>query len=155
MTGLDGPFRVRTDSSEFRATINTSPSWLAASRYRMWPTWSKSKQPLVRTMFLPWDLSWAEMVAACSSVTSLFTVPSLSFSCSDPNNANHQVTKYTKATPAMLRPPSALGVLVVNLSCSSIPRQFLFDFLGRYCRGALLHHHESAGDVCQSGGFIR
>ena len=38
----------------FTATIRRSPSCFASLRRCRWPAWRRSKQPLVKTMRLPW-----------------------------------------------------------------------------------------------------
>src|SRR5208337_1296256 len=44
---------------EFSPTMRISPSFLASFKYRMCPMCSRSKQPLVKTIFFPSDLSLA------------------------------------------------------------------------------------------------
>src|SRR5438128_1181907 len=55
MTGRLGHLRVLTLTSLLTATISTSPSAAASVRQATWPTWRRSKQPLVKTIVLPWE----------------------------------------------------------------------------------------------------
>ena len=52
LIGRPDPFCRFTDESELRPTINISPNSLASLRYFTCPAWMKSKQPLVKTIFL-------------------------------------------------------------------------------------------------------
>ena len=52
-TGRARPFRPRTERSVFRPTISRSPSRRASASRVTWPTWSRSKQPLVKTTRSP------------------------------------------------------------------------------------------------------
>src|SRR5208282_1933656 len=58
LIGLWG-FKRLTEASEFSPTMRISPSFLASFKYRMCPICSRSKQPLVKTIFSPSDLSLA------------------------------------------------------------------------------------------------
>src|SRR5690242_16538152 len=53
MMGRPAPFKERTDRSVFSATTRQSPSRFACSKSARWPTCSKSKQPLVKTICCP------------------------------------------------------------------------------------------------------
>src|SRR5208283_3392409 len=58
LMGLWG-FKRLTEASEFSPTMRISPSFLASFKYRMCPRCSRSKQPLVKTIFFPSALSLA------------------------------------------------------------------------------------------------
>ena len=53
-TGREGPFSALTERSVFKPSTSLSPRFLAASKYVTWPACSKSKQPLVNTIFWFW-----------------------------------------------------------------------------------------------------
>ena len=55
-----------TLASELMPRISPFPSPLAFCRYRMWPTWRRSKQPLAKTIFRPETRSCATMLLSSS-----------------------------------------------------------------------------------------
>src|ERR1700682_1811918 len=68
ISGRRSPLRCLTLASLFKPTINASPRLRACSRLRMWPGWSKSKQPLVNTTRRPLRFPRPNRRIACSSV---------------------------------------------------------------------------------------
>ena len=57
MIGRFSPFRFDTERFELSPTMRISPKLLDASKYLICPACNKSKQPFVKTIFLPLDLS--------------------------------------------------------------------------------------------------
>src|ERR1035438_6654001 len=68
MIGLESPLMARTLASLLMPTMRISPRAFASRKLRMWPTCSRSKQPLVQTTVFAFSRQAARKAANSSSV---------------------------------------------------------------------------------------
>ena len=69
-TGRKGPLIALTERSVFTATIKMSPQFFAPLKICTWPRCRRSKQPLVRTTFLPLFLAVAQIATNSAALFS-------------------------------------------------------------------------------------